>query len=37
MRSPVLKIILQLRPSIFKFNLKRTVIFLFRKFLHLQS
>ena len=37
MRSPDLKIIWQLRPSVFKFNLKRTVIFLFRKFLHLQS
>ena len=32
MRSPDLKIILQLRPSVFKFNLKRTVIFLLRKF-----
>lgn len=33
---PSLKIILQARPSASKFNLKRTVIFLFRKFLHLQ-
>ena len=32
-----LKIILQSRPSVFKFNLKRTVIFLLGKFLHLQS
>ena len=30
--SPNLKIILQIRPSVFKFNLKRTVIFLLRKF-----
>ena len=29
---PNLKIILQIRPSVFKFNLKRTVIFLLRKF-----
>ena len=29
---PDLKIILQIRPSVFKFNLKRTVIFLFRSF-----
>ena len=32
MRSPVLKIILQLRPSVFKFNLKRAVIFLHKNF-----
>ena len=32
MRSPDLKIILQLRPSVFKFNLKRTVIFLYKNF-----
>ena len=31
MRSQDLKIILQLRPSVFKFNLKRTVIFLLGK------
>ena len=29
---PNLKIILQIRPSVFKFNLKRTVIFLHKKF-----
>ena len=32
MRFPNLKIILRSRPSVFKFNLKRAVIFLFRKF-----
>ena len=32
-----LKIILQSRPSAFKFNLKRTVIFLLRRFLRLHS
>ena len=34
---PNLKIILRSRPSIFKFNLKRTVIFLLGKFSSLQS
>lgn len=32
---PNLKIILQIRPSVFKFNLKRAVIFLLRRFLRL--
>ena len=32
----LLKIILQSRPSVFKFNLKRTVIFCKKKFSHLQ-
>ena len=33
---PNLKIILQIRPSVFKFNLKRTVIFCKKNFSHLQ-